>query len=100
MRNATVIEGRKCPVCGSDREQRGAGFNRSGTQRCYCKACGKYYTLESKTREYTEETRQEAMRIYYSGVSGRGVGKLLHMHHANVVKWIKKNRGGVDKPAD
>ena len=28
--------------------------------------------------------------MYYSGVSGRGVGKVLGMSKANVYNWIKK----------
>ena len=30
------------------------------------------------------------MKMYYSGVSGRGVGKILGMNKANVYNWIKK----------
>jgi IS1 family transposase len=30
------------------------------------------------------------MKIYYSGVSGRGVGKIMKMSKANVYNWIKK----------
>ncbi len=32
------------------------------------------------------------MKMYYSGVSGRGVGKALGMNKANVYNWIKKLR--------
>ena len=41
-------------------------------------------------QEYSEEIKKEALRIYYSGVSGRGVGKILGMSKANVYNWIKK----------
>ena len=30
------------------------------------------------------------MKMYYSGVSGQGVGKILGMNKANVYNWIKK----------
>ena len=56
-----------------------------------CKECGKIYTIDPKKREYAEETRKLAMKMYYSGVSGRGVGKVLGMSKANVYNWIKKN---------
>ena len=29
--------------------------------------------------------------MYYSGVSGRGVGKILKMNKSNVMNWIKKS---------
>jgi len=82
---------RRCPECGKIEHQVNAGKNRSGTQRCFCNDCKKYYTLNPKTREYSEETRKQALKIYYAGVSGRGVGKILGMSKANVYNWIKKN---------
>ena len=49
------------------------------------------YTIDPKKRDYSEDTRKLAMKMYYSGVSGRGVGKVLGMSKANVYNWIKKN---------
>ena len=48
-----------------------------------CKECGTRYTIDPKIREYPEETRELAIKMY-SGVSGRGVGKVLGMSKANV----------------
>lgn len=92
MRVATISADKKCPKCGKIENQVKAGKNRSGTQRCKCKECNLLYTIEPKKREYPEETRKLAMKIYYSGVSGRGVGKILGMNKANVYNWIKKNQ--------
>ncbi|GHU95486.1 hypothetical protein FACS1894208_08370 [Clostridia bacterium] len=67
------------------------GKNRSGTQTYLCRHCKKAYTPEAKCIAYDEETRKQALKIYYSGVSGRKVGKILGMSKANVYNWIKKN---------
>lgn len=67
------------------------GINRSGTQRCLCKECGIAYTVGSKQRAYPEETKQLAIKMFYSGVSGRGVGKVLGMNKSNMYNWIKKH---------
>jgi transposase-like protein len=91
MKKETIDETRRCPLCGQAEGQVNKGFNRSGTQRCKCKECGVSYTKEPKRKEYPEETKQLAMKIFYSGVSGRGVGKVLGMSKANVYNWIKKN---------
>lgn len=56
-----------------------------------CGKCGATYTINPKQRAYPEETRELAIKMYYSGVSGRGVGKVLRMNKANVYNWIKKN---------
>jgi len=91
MKKITISDEKRCPRCGRIENQIKAGKNRSGTQRCKCKECNISYTINPKKREYSEETKQLALKIYYSGVSGRGVGKILHMSKANVYNWIKKN---------
>ena len=91
MRKPTIDEKRQCPTCGRVESQINKGYNRSGTQRCKCKECGSNYTKNPKNVEYSEETKLLAMKMYYSGVSGRGVGKILGMSKANVYNWIKKN---------
>ena len=84
-------ETRKCPNCEQTDGQMRNGSNRSGTQRIICRHCKKSYTIEPKRNAYSEETRALALKIYYAGSSGRGVGKVLGMSKANVYNWIKKN---------
>jgi len=91
MRPIKIDENRRCPKCGKIENQISKGKNRSGTKRCKCKDCGIEYTLNPKKHEYPEETKQMAIKTYYSGVSGRGVGKIFGMSKANVYNWIKKN---------
>jgi len=94
---------RICPKCNRTKKQINAGYNRSGTQRCLCRFCNYKYTLNGKTVKYSEDTRKQALKLYYSGVSGRGVGKVLGMSKANVYNWIKKSESGsqnMDKPSD
>ncbi|MDR2502063.1 MAG: hypothetical protein LBC78_02295 [Oscillospiraceae bacterium] len=66
------------------------GSNRSGTQALICRHCKKTYTPEAKRRAYSEEARSLAMKMYYSGVCGRDLGKILGMSKANVYNRIKK----------
>ena len=91
MKKIKIDERRKCPKCGEVRNQINKGHNPSGTQRCYCKECKIAYTLNSKKRDYPEEIRKQAIKTYYAGASGRGVGKVFGMSKANVYNWIKKN---------
>jgi transposase-like protein len=94
MRPQTINENRRCPKCNCADNQINAGYNKSGTQRCLCRHCNYKYTLNGKTREYSDDIKKQAMKMYYSGVSGRGVGKILGMSKANVYNWIKKNQSG------
>ena len=90
MEKQTTKSPLRCPQCGQRTNQIKKGYTGSGTQRYMCKICGVTYTLAAKKREYSEETKQLAIKMYYSGVSGRGVGKVLGMSKANVYNWIKK----------
>ena len=81
---------KKCPKCGKTENQVKAGYNASGTQRCKCKECGIRYTIHPKQREYPKEIRKLAIKMYYGGISARGVGKILGMNKSNVTNWIKK----------
>ena len=87
-----------CPRCGATDGQMKNGKNRSGTQTMLCRHCKKTYTLlEPKRNAYSEETRALALKIFYAGASGRGVGKVLKMSKANVYNWIKKNSSDSEK---
>jgi len=92
MKKQTIDEARRCPKCGGIENQVKSGYNRSGTQRCKCRECNIYYTIDPKKRAYPEETKEQAIKMYYSGVSGRGVGNVLGMNKANVYNWIKKTK--------
>ncbi len=75
MRKAKENAARNCPVCGKVENQVNAGKNRSGSQRCFCKECGKYYTFEPKTREYSEEVREMAKMPTTPEQAGEKPGK-------------------------
>jgi transposase-like protein len=92
MKKATIDENKRCPTCGRMDLQAKNGRNRSGTQRILCRHCEKSYTLEPKRNAYSKETKALALKIYYAGASGRGVGKVLGMSKANVYNWIKKTK--------
>jgi len=81
----------QCPSCKAEDGQMKNGKNRSGTQSMLCRHCKKSYTPEPKRNAYDEVVREMAMKTYYAGVSGRGVGKIFGMSKANVYNWIKKN---------
>ena len=96
MRKIREEAWKRCPKCGKTAKQIRAGRNASGNQRCKCKECGIYYTPEPKRHAYPEEIRKLAIKMYYGGISGRGVGKILGMNKSNVMNWIKKERSSED----
>lgn len=79
-----IEEDKICSNCKKRENQVKIGYNKSGTQCCRCKEYDIRYTLNSKKHEYLDETKELAMKMYYLGVSGRGVGKVLGKNKANV----------------
>ena len=55
------------PEMRKDREPDQGQYNASGSQRCKCKECGIYYTIDPKQRAYPEETRELAIKMYSAG---------------------------------
>ena len=64
---------------------------RRGVNAASVKSGGIYYTINQKKHAYPEKIRKLAIKMYYGGVSGRGVGKILGMNKSNVMNWIKKS---------
>jgi transposase-like protein len=93
-------EKKKCPKCGSTAKQIWSGYNKSGTKRAHCRSCNIHYTPNPKEHAYTEEEKKQALKVYFSGASGRAVGRLLGMSKANVYRWAeeeaKKNANNND----
>ena len=92
MKKIKIDENRRCPKCGKIENQIDKGKNCSGTRRCRCLECQIYYTAEPKRIAYDENVRTQAIKTYYAGVSGRGVGKIFGFSKANVYNWIKKTK--------
>ena len=91
---------RICPRCKASEKQMNNGKNKSGTQQIICWTCKKTYTENPKTRAYSAEVREQALKLLLAGMSSRRVGQILGFNKANVYNWCKaakKNPESVDK---
>ena len=86
---------KKCPYCGAETKQWKMGFTSSKTQRNKCGCCRKTYALEPKATKYPDEIVKQAIKMFYSGVSGRQVGKFFGFNKYNVYNWLKKNESNI-----
>ena len=80
----------KCKAYNDETNQIKAGKTKAGTQKYKCKKCGKYYTLDSKKRGHSEETKNQAIKLYLEGNSGRAVGRILGIGKNMCLYWIRK----------
>jgi transposase-like protein len=52
--------------------------------------CGCKYTPGPKQHGYTEEVRQQALRLYVDGMNLRRIGRQLGgIHHRTISLWVK-----------
>ena len=75
-----------CPKCKSSQSIKD-GIIR-GKQRYQCKHCGYRHTVAYKW--YSEEVKQQALKMYLEGLGFRSIARLLNCSHVSVYQWIKQ----------
>ena len=85
-----IIKIIKCERCKNEKEQIKAGKTKAGSQKYKCKVCGKVYTPKPKERNYSEEIKKQAIKLYLEGTSGSAVGRILGMSKNICLYWLKK----------
>ena len=80
----------KCERCKNEKEQIKVGKTKAGSQKYKCKVCGKVYTPKPKERNYSEEIKRQAIKLYMEGNSGRAVGRILGISKNTCLYWIRK----------
>ena len=85
-----IIKSMKCERCKNEKEQIKAGKTKAGSQKYKCKVCGKVYTPKPKERNYSEEIKRQAIKLYMEGNSGRAVGRILGISKNTCLYWIRK----------
>ena len=79
----------KCPKCQREIKQHKEGRTTAGSQRYRCYICKHTYTPIKKERGYSDELRQQALRMYVDGMNLRRIGRHLGIHHQTVANWVK-----------
>lgn len=77
-----------CPVCQWTGGVTTFGTNRTGTPRCWCTTCQRYFTPHPKPMGSDPRSRQRAVQRYLEGTSMRAIGCLLGVNHQSVANWI------------
>jgi transposase-like protein len=80
----------QCPYCGQTRSVVKAGLNnKGGNQRLRCQKCQRYFTQQHWPHGHDPSLREQALKLYLEGMSLRGIGRVLGVHHQSVANWIK-----------
>ncbi len=89
----------KCPKCQREDEKVKIGFNRSGSQRYWCKGCGRKYMPAPKAHGYGAAVRKQALQQVVDGVNYRRIGRMLGIDHQTVANWATAHSDSLpDRP--
>ena len=78
----------KCPKCKNESHVKNGIIK--GQQRYKCKSCGFNYSVEFKSTATRDYTRRFALMLYLEGLGFHSIGRLVHVSHVSIIKWIKK----------
>jgi transposase-like protein len=83
-----------CPYCHDREKVIRFGTNRSGTERCRCKACGKTFTLVPKSRALTPEKEAAILGALAERISQRGIARALKVSRLTIREVRKRGLSG------
>ena len=84
-----------CPKC-STNEKVKAGFVKE-VQRYRCKGCHYFFTVSLKSTAYPKEVKRMALQMYLEGLGFNAIGRILHVSHVSVLKWIRRHGQQVEE---
>ena len=78
-----------CPSCQDVESVVSFSLNRSGTQRYRCKACGKTFTPNGRTRQLSAEKIRSVEGALAERISQRGIARVLGVSR-NTIRAIRQ----------
>ena len=87
-----VSETHKCPQCDTSEPVIRFGFNRCGTQRLRCKACGKTWTPQARSRDLSPEKEALIEAALCERLSQRAIARTFKVARSTVQEVLKKSR--------
>ena len=86
-----VSETYKCLQCNLSEPVIRFGFNRCGTQRLRCKACGKTWTPQARSRELSPEKEALIEAALGERLSQRAIARTFKVARSTVQEVLKKS---------
>jgi transposase-like protein len=62
---------------------------KTGKQKWYDKKENRHFFKEYAKRGYDEETKKKAVEFAKEGIGCRKTGRLLHVSHVSVYRWVR-----------
>jgi transposase-like protein len=77
-----------CPTCQSSQIRKN-GHHR-GKQRYQCKNCARQFLESYSTKGYSDEVKQQCLKMYVNGMGFRGIERVSGVHHTTLIHWVRQ----------
>ena len=79
----------QCPECNSTHIRKNG--KRRGKQNHICVKCQRQFIDDYETKiGYSDEIRQECLKMYVNGMGFRGIERVKGVHHTTIITWVKQ----------
>ncbi|WP_315786134.1 IS1 family transposase [Fischerella sp. JS2] len=79
----------ECPRCGSCHNRKNG--KKRGKQNHICCDCGRQFIdVYKPPRGYSDEIKQECLKMYVNGMGFRGIERVKNVHHTTIIHWVKR----------
>ncbi len=78
----------ECPDCQSTHIRKNG--KRRGKQNYICVSCHRQFIDSYTVQGYTDDIKQQCLRMYVNGMGFRGIERVTGVHHTTVIYWVKQ----------
>lgn len=78
----------ECPKCSSTQIRKNG--HRQGKQNYFCRDCGRQFIEFSSSKGYTDETKEQCLKMYVDGMGFREIQRVSGVHHTTVIQWVRQ----------
>ncbi len=78
----------QCPHCSSSQIRRNG--HRHGKQNYLCRNCGRQFIEFYSPKGYSDETKEQCLKMYVDGMGFREIERVSGVHHTTVIQWLKQ----------
>lgn len=78
-----------CPRCSSTHIRKNGV--KKGKQNYICVDCNRQFIDSYEpNRTYSEDMKQECLKMYVNGMGFRGIERVTGVHHTTIITWVKQ----------
>lgn len=76
-----------CPECGSPETSKNG--HQRGKQNYICKRCSRQFVESYSPRGYSDDVKQQCLKMYLNGMGFRGIERVTGVNHNTIINWVR-----------